>query len=149
MRYINIGENEYPLHFGAAALNEFCERFEVPSLGKLLQRVFSAVPRKTDGSIVQGESDADDIDLSTVNIPFSMRELAAILELGINNGYRRNKQPDRINEDAAFDLFDEKPGLSMEVAAIFIQSVISQVAPEEKKAKPGAGKKRVARALKG
>lgn len=140
MQYIDVNGTEYPVHFGSAAMNQFCLKFKIPKIGALIQRIFAAIPRKADGTFIENESEASQLNMADFDLPFSVEEIANVLRFGINDGYRKDGQATRIEEADAFDLLDEKPGLATEVAGIFIQSVLSLVAPAEKKAKAGPRK---------
>lgn len=141
---IEIGGREYPIHFGTAALNQYCIKHKIDKLGTLLTKLTGSIPRRADGSIITDEKEAE--EASDFDFRFSLNEIVDMLRFGINSGYRKAGQPEQaITEEEAFDLFDEKPGLAMEVFGMFAQSVMSTFTPEEKKITPG---RKPAKALK-
>jgi len=130
---IEIGGTEYPVHFGMAALNQYCKKFNIGKLGDLLTKLTRSIPRRADGSAITDESQADEV--MDFDFQFSLEEIVNMLRFAINSGYRKAGRDESITEDQAYDLFDEKPGLAMEVFNMFAQSVMSTFTPEEKKMK--------------
>lgn len=129
---IEIGGIEYPIHFGSAALFQYCKKHDIPKLGDLLTKLINSIPRRADGTAITDESQAGEI--SQFEFQFSLEEIVSMLRFAVNSGYRKAGMPEKaISEEEAFDLFDEKPGLAMEVFNLFAQSVMSTFTPEEKK----------------
>lgn len=132
---IEIGGQDYPVHFGTAALHQYCLKFEIPNLGALLAKLQGSIPRRADGTMITDEAEAAAV--SDFDFQFSLEEIVSMFRFGVNSGYRKAGQKDKsITDEQAFDLFDEKPGLAMEVFRLFAQSVMSTFTPEEKKAVP-------------
>lgn len=148
MQYLEIGGTEYPLHFGAAALNQFCKKFNIDRVGTLFNMAIEGLPRTADGQIVTSQEQAAQI--GSFDIPFSMEQIANIIRFGINDGYRKEVRDGRrsagsyqeISEEQAFDFMDTEEGLAFEAYAAFLVSAMSQFVPSQKKA--AAGKKKAA-----
>ncbi len=137
MQIIEIYGQEYPIHFGAAALSQYCIKHNIGTLGRLLTKLTSSIPRRSDGTMITDEKEA--AEASAFDFQFSLEEVVSMLRFGINSGYRKAGQPDKsISEEEAFGLFDARPGLAMEVFAMFAQSVMSTFTPEKKIQAPAA-----------
>lgn len=138
MQIIEIGKEEYPLHFGTLALNQYCRKHDIAKLGDLLAKLTNSIPRRADGTAIADESQA--AEAAGFDFQFSLDEIVSMFRFAVNSGYRKAGQADKsITEEQAYDLFDARPGLAMEVFALFAQSVMTTFAPEEKKAKGGKG----------
>jgi len=128
---IEIEGNEYPVHFGTAALNQYCKKHNIAHLGALLTKLTKSIPRRADGTAITDESQAGEV--AEFEFQFSMDEIVSMFRFAVNSGYRKAGQDKAITEDQAYDLFDAKPGLAMEVFNLFAASVMSTFAGEEKK----------------
>lgn len=123
MTTIEIGGESYPLHFKTAALNQYCIAKGNMKLGKLVKQVWDCFPKGEDGipSTELGASDLSFLD----SFSFSLDDMMLIFRLGVNSGFRKLGQEKALSPEDVIDLFDERPGLVMEVFALFSRSVMT------------------------
>ena len=113
---IKISGKLYTLAFNMRALDAFCKHCGIPHLGGLFQKL-SQAGASADGS----------------GFSFSLEELATLLSVTANEGFRKIKSEERISVDDAFDLMDERQGLAIELIeglVASIQSVSGSAEPE-------------------
>ena len=113
---VKISGKLYPLAFNMRALDAFCKHCGIPHLGGLFQKL-SQAGASSDGS----------------GFAFSLEELAALLSVTANKGFRKNKSEERVSVDDAFDLLDEAPGLAIQLIEGLvgsIQSITGSAEPE-------------------
>jgi hypothetical protein len=103
---IEIGGKLYRLAFSTRALDGFCKWAALPHLGALFQKLAQA------GASEDGTGFA-----------FSLEELAALLMFSANEGARKAGDNERLTLEEAFDLMDERQGLTLELIEGLVQSI--------------------------
>lgn len=95
MKEIIIQGTARPIHFGMRAINEFT--------------------KNTKGDF--------ETNISTTEAIATMDSLVAVAAVGLNEGARLSKRPERYTVDDVWDFIDEEPQLVLAIADIFKDSI--------------------------
>ena len=95
MKEIVIRGTARPIHFGMRAINEFT--------------------KNTKGDF--------ETNISTTEAIATMDSLVAVASVGLNEGARLSKRPERYTVDDVWDFIDEEPQLVLTIADIFKDSI--------------------------
>lgn len=84
-----------PIHFGMKAVDEFTKR--------------------------TGGDFADNV--TTTEAVGSLESIVSLTVTGLNEGARKSGSDRRYTEDDVWDIFDDEPGLFLQVSEIFVESI--------------------------
>lgn len=95
VKYLNIGEESYPISFGMLAFKEFDNIFDVP-----IKNMVDEIPALLENA--------------------SLDTMLTVTWIGINDGYRRLKQEVPITKDDLADKMDEAGAFAVGYKAMII-----------------------------
>ena len=96
MKEIIVNGAALPIHFGMKAINEFSKSQGID---------FSETATSTEFS-------------------GSIETIVALTVSGLNEGARRSGKEVRYTEESVWDMFDEDPGIILEISEIFVESIV-------------------------
>ena len=96
MKVIIVNRKALPIHFGMKAIDEF------------------------------SKSQGIDFSETATSTTFagSLETIVSLALVGLNEGARRSGKEERFCEDDIWDMFDEDPGLILQISEIFANSIV-------------------------